>query len=204
MLVRGWLVWVSLEASSGESMFTMILRINNCIITDLITSILWLVQLNDSNNSTKHAGRYLPSLPFVFHCKKTRQTFSNMCSQAGHASYLWASVLVPLAACPLWHACDIDLLVAKAETFPFVWLQHPGSTLTTMEEKLSYCTSTARGSSSATGAREGGGRRKGVREESVPLRSSAVTTPAWPGEESAPLTSPRRSDAPRYISSVFT
>ncbi|CAB1431157.1 unnamed protein product [Pleuronectes platessa] len=46
------------------------------------------------------------------------------------------------------------------------------------------------------------GGRKGVREESVPLRSSAVTTPALPGEESAPLTSPRRSAAPRYISSV--
>lgn len=41
-----------------------------------------------------------------------------MYTQAGHSSHLWASVLIPLAARPLCHACDIGPLVAKQRPSP--------------------------------------------------------------------------------------
>lgn len=114
----------------------------------------------------------------------------HMHTQAGFSFYLWASALIPLTARPLCHACDIGLLVAKQgpsprltaaswqhahhngrETF-LLHLHSPGAAAALLQEL----------------------ERKWEREgrESVPLCSSAVTTPARPGKESAPLTSPRR------------
>lgn len=83
----------------------------------------------------------------------------------------------PFAACPLWHACDTGLPVAKHFP-PLVWLQqHPGCTLTTRVEKTSLLhLHSPRGGSSAIGAREAKRARDGGREQregevsSTPLR----------------------------------
>lgn len=122
-----------------------------------------------------------------------------MYTHSGYSFYLWASALIPLTARPLCHACDIGLLVAKQRPSPrltaaswqhahhngretfLLHLHSPGAAAALLQEQERK--------------RESGREKEGGRE-SVPLRSSAVTTPARPGKESAPLTSPRRLCCP--------
>lgn len=122
-----------------------------------------------------------------------------MNTQAGYSSYLWAAVLIPPAARPPRHTRDIGPLVATQGPSPRLtaasWhgtLIHNGS------RETMYCTSTARGQKLCYRSKRSGDGGKVRGREGV--SSTAVTTPAWPGEESAPLTSPRRSLAPRVTS----
>lgn len=94
-----------------------ILGINACIITDLSTPILWLLQLNNCNESYKHADMYLLPLSYSWVRKHRRCSLTHV-----HTGRL---VLPSMSVCPhspcspptlsrLWHwpACG------KAETFP--------------------------------------------------------------------------------------
>lgn len=128
---------------------------------DLITHILWLVQLNNRYKSYKHAHLYLPSSSFVFLCKKTRQTLSITCTCTLGIPLIYerlssfplqpAHSVTPVTLACLWQSGDLPLL----------WLQHPGSTLATVVEKPSYCTSTARGQQLRYRSKREGGKEWG-------------------------------------------
>lgn len=194
MPVRRRFVWVRHDSSSCESMFAVMSGINGYNITDLIMDII-LIPAKATNMQTCICCLYLQ---ISSERKQGRHTLTcthrlgmpPICERLSSFPLQPAHSVTPVTLACLWQSRD----------FPLVWLQHPGCTLPTMVEKPSYCTSTAWGQQlccRSKGSKEGG-------RESVPLHSSAVTTPARPGKESAPLTSPRRSAAPRYMSSVFT
>ncbi len=183
MRVKSCFVWVRHDASSCESMFAMILGINDWFITDLIAYILWLSQLNNCNKSYKHAEKHLLSLSFV------RKQGRRSLSQAGYSSYLWASVLIPLAARPLCHACDIGLLVAKQRPFPRLtaasWqhAHHNGR-----ETFLLHLYSPGAAALLQEQERQRG--REGAREgvSSTPLLCCDHTSPAWKRVSSSHIT----------------
>lgn len=118
-----------------------------------------------------------------------RQTLSITCTRTAWV-FLPSMSVCPHSPCSpptqsrLWHwpACG------KAETFPFVWLQHPGSTLATIVEKPSYCTSTARGQQlcyRSTRGREGGRGAKGGSQ----FHSAPLLWPHQPGQGKSQLLS---------------
>jgi len=135
-------------------------------------------------------------------CKKIRQPFSVTCTHRLGRPPIYqrlssfplqpAHSFTPVTLASLWQRRDASDCSILAACLPQWWRNLP----TAPPQPW--------GSSTAIGARESERVREGGREgESVPLNSSAVTTPNRPGKESAPLTSPTRSAAWRNISSVL-
>lgn len=154
----------------------------------LITHILWLLQLNNRYKSYKHAHLYLPSSSFVFLCKKTRQTLSITCTCTLGIPLIYerlssfplqpAHSVTPVTLACLWQSRDLPLL----------WLQHPGSTLATVVEKPSYCTSTARGQQLCYRSRREGGKEWG-REGRKQFLSALLLWPHQPDKKKSQLLS---------------
>lgn len=146
-----------------------------------VSSIFSLCE-NNETDALHHMHTHSLGIPAIY------ERLSSFPLQSAHS-------VTPVTLARLWQSRDLPLRLTAAswqhachnsrETF-LLHLYSPGAAALLQEHERQR------------------GRERSEGRESVPLGSSAVTTPARPGKESAPLTSPRRSAAPRYISSVFT
>lgn len=119
MPVRSSFVWVRHDASSCESMCAMILGINDCIISRLNYAHPLTVAAKLLQQEQQICRQVSAIFTLCIPQQETRQTLSTTCTRmAGYFSHVWASVLIPLAARPLCHACDIGLLMAKQRPSP--------------------------------------------------------------------------------------